>query len=287
MIDYLLLDVFTDLAFTGNPLAVVLDADELSDAAMATVANELNLSETVFLGSPDAEGAWPTRIFTPAVELPFAGHPSVGAAIALAHVGRIGSDGSCVLAERVGDVAVEVTERPGASYARFAVPRLPHSVGPIEPERAAELAGVTLADLSDVVGPAEWSAGVGFAIVTLRDIGCVARATPSHDAEHVYVVAPVDGTPAAASTWRARLFAPAMGIVEDPATGSAASAFAGVLADLDDTGVPQRSWTVEQGVEMGRPSRIDVTVSREDARVASVHIGGSAVVIGHGSIEHP
>jgi trans-2,3-dihydro-3-hydroxyanthranilate isomerase len=288
MIDYLLLDVFTDRAYTGNPLAVVLDADGLSEAAMATIANELNLSETVFLGRPNAEGAWPTRIFTPAVELPFAGHPTVGAAIALAQSARLEPDGVCVLAERVGDVFVEVERGDRAGRARFRVPRTPENIGVVGRDLASHLAGLTPSDLDDDIEPTEWSAGVPFVVVTVRDLACMARTTPSSDAEHLYVIAPVDGPPPTATTWRARMFAPAMGIAEDPATGAAAAATAGLLASIDTSGDARRTWTIEQGVEMGRPSRIDVTIERDDlGELTAVLIGGSAVVVGRGQLAPP
>jgi trans-2,3-dihydro-3-hydroxyanthranilate isomerase len=292
MIDYLLLDVFTDRAFTGNPLAVVVGATDLPDAAMQAVANELNLSETVFLGQPGPDGAWPTRIFTPAVELPFAGHPTVGAAVALASTGRLedtGSPSRCVLAEEVGPIEVEVSPGPGDVWsATFGVPRTPVRVQGLEPAEAATLVQLPLSELDDGVEPAVWSAGVAFAVIAVRSVDALAVARPVPDAEHLYVLAPVDGPAPTASTWRARMFAPAMGIAEDPATGGAAAATAGLFATLDASGAAQRTWTIEQGVEMGRPSRIVVRIERGDrGELGSVFIGGSAVVVGDGRLVRP
>lgn len=290
MIDHLLLDVFTDRPFTGNPLAVVLDGGELSDAGMHTIANELNLSETVFLGDPDDLGAWPTRIFTPQVELPFAGHPTIGAAIALVESGRVPTSdglGRCVLAEAVGPVPVEVTRsEDGAATALLTTPRSSEKLGELERGRAAHLLGIDGSALHPDLTPSEWSAGVVFSIVAVRDLDVLGSVRPSAAADHVYAVCP-DGAPDA-PTWHARMFAPAMGIVEDPATGAAAAALSGLLASLDPTGEPTRRWTIRQGVEMGRPSRIEVVVHRDGARrVTATQIGGSALIVGSGSLMSP
>jgi trans-2,3-dihydro-3-hydroxyanthranilate isomerase len=290
MIDYLLLDVFTDRAFTGNPLAVVIGATGLSDAAMQTVSNELNLSETVFLGLPGPDGAWPTRIFTPAVELPFAGHPTIGAAVALASTGRLeeGSVSRCVLAEQVGPVSVEVRPGDGDAWsATFRVPRSPVRVHGVDPAEAAALVQLPVSALDDDVEPAVWSAGVDFAVVAVRSVDALSDVRPVPEAGHLYVLAPVDGSASTASTWRARMFAPAMGIVEDPATGGAAAATAGLFAALDASGAAERTWTIEQGVEMGRPSRIVVRVDRPADTALEVSIGGSAVVVGEGRLRRP
>lgn len=291
MVDLLLLDVFTDRPYAGNPLAVVLDADGLDERSMRLIANELNLSETVFLGSARPDGTWPTRIFTPRVELPFAGHPSVGAAIALATEGHIALDdgnGRCVLAEPVGPVPVHVRIDGGTATARFAVPQRPARVDGIDRPEGARLTGLEESDLHPDVDPGVWSAGVDFAVVVVRDIGALARSTPAGDATHLYVIAPVDDSPLSASTWRARMFAPAMGISEDPATGAAAAATAGLLAGLDASHAGSRTWVIHQGVEMGRPSRIEVTVQRDAlGEMSTVFVGGSAVLVGRGSLQDP
>lgn len=291
---HLLLDVFTDQPFSGNPLAVVIDPGELSDAAMQTIAGELNLSETVFLWAPEAAGgAWRTRIFTPGTELPFAGHPTIGAAFALAAQGLVDVDGQVahvVLDERAGPVPVEVRLDGGAPvHCRFTAPRTPSAEGGAPGDLAARL-GLRPADLHPDAPPATWSAGVAFTVVPVADLEALARARPSGDLDvQAYVVAPVDGPPATAARWRARMFAPSFGIPEDPATGAAAAATAGFLADLDPDRAELRTWVIEQGVEMGRPSRIEVTVRRDGSGgdVAVVEIGGTAVVVGSGRIDAP
>lgn len=292
MIEYVLLDVFTQRAFSGNPLAVVTDSRGIDPAAMQAVANELNLSETVFLDPTGDPATWRARIFTPRTELPFAGHPTVGAAVALARSGRTPTADDTVelvLREGVGDVSVSVRLEPDGrgGSARFRVPAQPLRLGPVSRRDAATSASIAIDDLHPEVDPAVWSAGVPFTIVPVASLDVLARANGAPGAEHVYAVVPVDGGPVAATRWRARMFAPAMGIAEDPATGAAASAMAGLLSSLDDGTTPGRTWTIEQGVEMGRPSRIEVSVEPNGPSALVVHVVGSAVVVGDGRLAVP
>lgn len=293
MIEYVLLDVFTPHAFSGNPLAVAIGVQGVAPAAMQTITNELNLSETVFLTPTEDATTWRARIFTPRTELPFAGHPTVGAAVALARSGSTPTAGGTVelvLREGVGDVSVSVRLEPDGrgGSARFRVPTQPVRLGTVARSDAATWASLTVDDLHPEVEPAVWSAGVPFTIVPVANVDVLARARGAPGAEHVYAVAPTDGGPVDATRWRARMFAPAMGIPEDPATGAAASAMAGWLASLDGT-TPVRAWTIEQGVEMGRPSRIALSVDRAGPTGSElvVHVEGSAVVVGDGRIAVP
>ncbi|WP_195210318.1 PhzF family phenazine biosynthesis protein [Actinomarinicola tropica] len=294
---HVLLDVFTDRPFTGNPLAVFVDPGDLSTAAMQALARELNLSESVFLRPPaDAGGPWATRIFTPAGELPFAGHPTVGAAWALAAGGHLAADPTgtttVVLREGVGDVPVEVAwdgDRPATCT--VSVPVLP--VGgppPADPVQIASAVGLEVEALHPALPLGRWSAGVPFVVVPVRDLDALASARPL-DGTHgeIYAVTPI-GDPEGAVRWRARMFAPGFGIPEDPATGAAAAAFAGYLAEVADGAgsSPQRRWTIEQGVEMGRPSRIEVVVERDaTGSLAAVRIAGTAVAVGEGRLDLP
>jgi trans-2,3-dihydro-3-hydroxyanthranilate isomerase len=293
VLDHLLLDVFTDRPFAGNPLAVFIDPGDPSDALMQAVARELNLSESVFLWSPTSPGsAWRTRIFTPGSELPFAGHPTIGAAFALAATGRVPIEddaASVVLDEPAGPVPVEIECAEGRPVrCRLTAPRLPEESE--APDRVALVAAASL--VSDDIHPdlacATWSAGVPFPVLPVRDLDALARARPSGstDLPELYVVAPL-GEPTRAREWRVRMFAPGMGIPEDPATGAAAAAFAGYLAALDPELQASRTWTLHQGVEMGRPSRIEVTAHRDRAggSVTRVEVGGAAVIVGSGRID--
>lgn len=291
---YHLLDVFTDQPFGGNQLAVFLEAPELPDALMQRIARELNLSETVFVRpSIDGTTAWDLRIYTPGGEVPFAGHPTVGTAVLLAMTGRVpASDApraTFVLGERAGPVACVVTHLDtDTPHAEFTAPQRP-SFGPASPS-SEDLARV-LGLAADAIGlgamqPQQVSCGLPYLIVPVRDrdvlgrvrldLGAWARVIAPLWAPQVYVAAPGD----APDAWQARMFAPDLGVPEDPATGSAAAAFAGYLATTDGT----HRWTIAQGVEMGRPSRIAIAADRVSGVVTAVRVGGTAVRMGEGTL---
>jgi trans-2,3-dihydro-3-hydroxyanthranilate isomerase len=293
------LDVFTDRIFGGNPLAVFPDAEGIAPETMQRIAHELNLSETVFVTG--AEGStFTVRIFTPLGELPFAGHPTVGTAFLLTLLGRVPASerlARLVLREQVGPVPVEVRIEDGRpTFAMFAAPRTPEA-GPPHPAPAA-LAQVLSIDESDLGGSlptANCTAGVPFLFVSVRTRDALARArvdlaawerhVAGAWAPHLYVSTDDVGDDGVAL--RARMFAPAMGITEDPATGGAATALAGLLAARDATTNGTWSWTVLQGVEMGRPSRIMIEADVLDRRVAQVRVGGAAVPVSEGEMTIP
>jgi trans-2,3-dihydro-3-hydroxyanthranilate isomerase len=287
---FVTLDVFTDRRLAGNPLAVVLDAAELDTAAMQAIAREFNHPETVFVLAPaDPDHRARIRIFTPVRELPFAGHPTVGTAVLLGP--RDGGTGrEFVLEEEIGPVRCTLeSSTTGAGSARFLVPQLPAEVGPV-PDDAIIAAALGLAR-ADIGGrrPARWSAGLPFTFVPVTGLAAIARCRPDtarFDAAFgpnsgAYVFCSETAEPDHA--FHARMFAPAMGIHEDPATGSAAAAFAGLLAsDLPDG---THAIAIEQGYEMGRPSLIRLSAVVEAGQLLSASIGGSAVVVTEGTIE--
>lgn len=282
-------DVFTDVPFTGNPLAVAIDPPALTTVQMQRVAAELNLSETVFLTAL-ADGSWATRIFTPATEMPFAGHPSVGAALALADAGLV-EDGTVSLQEGVGTVVVEVVD----GVATLTTPLPPSPVESADPGDVVAALGLELCDLHPELGPRGWSAGVPFTVVAVRDLDVLARAAVDlgrwseavglSDAPDLYVVTPLDGV--RGERWRARMFGPVIGVVEDPATGSAAAALCGYLAGAAGEARIDEGWTIEQGVEMGRPSEIRLQGVRRGAELVAVRVGGRAVQVGSGELAVP
>ena len=282
-------DVFTDRPYCGNPLAVAIDPPALTDDQMQRVAAELNLSETVFL-RPRPDGSWTARIFTPAMEMPFAGHPSVGAALALADAGLV-RDGVVELQEGVGTVVVGVAD----GVATLTTPLPPSPVESADPGEVVAALGLELGDLHPELGPRGWSAGVPFTVVAVRDIDVLARAAVDlgrwgeavalTDAPDLYVVTPLDGV--RGERWRARMFGPVIGVVEDPATGSAAAALCGYLAGLAGEARLDEGWTVEQGVEMGRPSEIRLQGVRRGAELVAVRVGGRAVRVGSGELVVP
>ena len=265
-IDYLVLDVFTIRPLAGNPLAVVPDAAGLEGPLMQQIARELNLSETAFVTAGSAPDRLRLRMFTPTRELPFAGHPTIGTALGLAALGRIGS--TVIFEEDVGPVPVTLA----GGRATLESPRLP---APVEAAGAADAAAVLGLPRSRVMEVAGWSAGVPFACVRVgaaADLAAVRfdhaawrRAMADGPAPSVYAYAVID-----AQTVRARMFAPAMGVAEDPATGAAATALAGALG-------PGR-FVLHQGVEMGRPSVIHLEVGD------TVRVGGDAVQVAEGRL---
>ena len=309
------LDVFTDRTFGGNPLAVFPDAAGLSAELMQRIAREMNLSETVFLSPPEtADGARRVRIFTPAVEVPFAGHPTVGTAWFLAAAREIRlpeGGGTVVLEENVGPVAVEVTmeERRPVRARLTAAVRPEHRTCPWS---AAELAsmlsltedqiGCPLRDLPGVrrdLEPELVSAGLPFVVVPVRDLEAARasrldaavweRLTADAWSRMIYVV-----TTEASGVdvdLHVRMYAPDAGVPEDPATGSAAAALAAWLGARceggDEAGTATFRWTVEQGLEMGRPSRLEIEAEVEPEGVAAVRVGGRAVLVSRGAMSVP
>jgi trans-2,3-dihydro-3-hydroxyanthranilate isomerase len=296
------LDVFTERRFGGNPLAVVFGGEQLSAETMQIVAREFNLSETVFvLPATIPEATHRVRIFTPARELPFAGHPTIGTAVLLAGLGeaRQAAAGSwqVVLEEAVGLVAVRISSGEQAPvFAQLGVARLPEFGPP--PPAAAELALVLSLRPDDILSderdrPEAVSCGVPYLMVPVRDRGVLARVSMAHAswrrtlrdywAPDVYVVCRDPELPGSAI--RARMFAPELGIVEDPATGSAAVALAGYLARREPAASGTLRWTVEQGFEMGRPSLLYVEADVTAGSARAVRLGGNAVMVSEGSIK--
>lgn len=293
-----LLDVFTDRPFSGNPLAVVEDADDLSDAEMLAIAREFNFSETAFLSSPrDPLHTARLRIFTPGAELPFAGHPTIGAAVLLAET-RAGdvlarSDVTIALEASVGVLRCEALRgRSGVTYAQFAAPLAPRRMGPA-PARETLAAALSLAP-NDIGFGAHvatiYSAGapILFAPISSREALDRARRAPDVFARAaegtigVYLYAQDDAE--AASAVHARMFAHGLGFDEDPATGAAAAAFAGVAVEFEKPDDGEHQLFIEQGRAMGRPSRITLRMSVDAGALAGVSVGGQAVRVGEGTL---
>jgi trans-2,3-dihydro-3-hydroxyanthranilate isomerase len=292
------LDVFTETGLAGNPLAVVLDAEGLDDARMQAIAAEFNLSETVFVFEPrDAVNSARVRIFTPKRELPFAGHPTVGAAALIAHRRAsdllAAQDLRIVLEEPIGDVVCVARRRKGQALAAyFELPKLPQRLEdkpPATVQIAASL-GLELQDIGfDGHEPSVFSAGAPLLFVPVRSLDAIGRATPG-----IMPWATKDG-PATfvytreiereGSAYHARMFASAWGVYEDPATGSAVAAFAGVVQAFERPRDGESMLTIEQGFEMGRPSLIALGLVIENGALVSATIGGSVVIVSSGSLD--
>jgi len=288
-IDYLLLDVFTRERLQGNPLAVVLRADGLLDDQMQRIAGEFNLSETVFITKPRAERhSAAVRIFTPQVELPFAGHPTVGAAVVLGLEQRATA---IRLEEKIGVITcvIEKIDKQ-RGQARFALPHLPELSGK-SPDKVqlALMRGVEPEDIGCGLYQASvWSAGVIFYCVPVRSAAVLKRVRPErrgwldlfplgHNSVYVYTETPEED----GNDFAARMFSPGLG--EDAATGAAAAALIGELAKQAASG--QTEYVLRQGTEMGRPSKIMIQIRKDGDTLTHGGIGGDAVIVGQGSLE--
>ena len=287
------LDVFTDRRFAGNPLAVVLDPEGLDTAAMQAIAREFGHPETVFVfPAENPAHRARVRIFTPTRELPFAGHPTVGTAVLLGLRDGAAVGGDIVLEEGIGPVrcVLEATGN-GQGSARFALAQLPAELG-TAPDNATVAAalGIAPAEIGfDAFRPARWSAGNPFTFVPIAGLAAMARCRPNPagfdtafgpgGAAYLFCQETVEPGHA----FHARMFAPAHGVPEDPATGSAAAAFAGVLGP--HLGDGSHAIAIEQGYEMGRPSLIRLAMTVQAGKLVSATIAGDAVIVTEGMIE--
>jgi trans-2,3-dihydro-3-hydroxyanthranilate isomerase len=296
---YFTADVFTENRFGGNQLAVLPNAPELSDELLLAITREFNYSETVFVYPPARPfNTRALRIFTPGGEVPFAGHPTIGAAHVLAAIGEIpltGDETRITFEEKVGLVPVRIQARDGVPiFCQLAVARLPEVGPPVPP--AAELAAMLNLEpedvLTDRMHPQSVSCGLPFTFIPLRDRHAVARARLNLErwerllrgswAEMVFVMSLDAQLPS--SDVHARMFGPSLNVPEDPATGSACAALGGYLAmrALDRSGTLR--WVVEQGFEMGRPSILDVEADVAEGRITAVRVGGASVLVMEGTL---
>lgn len=292
-------DVFTNDAFGGNQLAVLPDARGLSEKQMQAIAREFNLSETVFVfPAENAANTRRIRIFTPGVELPFAGHPTVGTAFVLAATGEIplnGDETRIIFEEGVGPVPVLIKAVDGRPvFAQLTAAKIPAMESDsYDAATLAEVLSIQIDDMRTTPHAIEaWSAGVPFLFVPVRSRDALARSRVRMDkweralkdsiAPEIFVFVN-DGE----GVIRARMFAPTLGISEDPATGGAVAAFGGYLAERSDVQDGQLRYSIHQGVEMGRPSLLELEVDIVDGEVAAVRVGGTSVLISSGTLHVP
>lgn len=295
------LDVFTDTIFSGNQLAVFFDAGNLTSEEMQAIAREMNYSESIFvLAAASPQAVARVRIFTPAVELPFAGHPIIGVTFALAEAGVIGpdNDSPITLETGVGPLAIDLLFSEGRPQFAWMSQPIP-AFQPWTSERAALAAALGLSpdDLRADLPIERGSAGVPFVYIPIanRTALNLAQPGPAVDAAFrdtephigVYLFAAPEAGDAA--PFSARMFAGGMGVVEDAATGSAAGPFGvylllhGLIAEEDGVATA----TIMQGEKMGRPSRLKVAITREGDVVTRVRVGGAAVVTAEGEFRLP
>ncbi len=298
---FVTLDVFTSVPFGGNQLAVFPDAGGIPEDALLQITREFNFSETTFCYPPtDPKHTKRVRIFTPAREIPFAGHPTVGTAIALcmAHDGAAGAKAggaNLVLEEGVGPIPVTVsTDANGNFFAQFTVAKLPE-IGPVAPSRGmlAEILSIDAEDiLATPMAPQNVSCGLPFLMIPLRSAEAVSRARVRMDkweatlksswAPDMFVFAK---NPDGADTdIHARMFGPGVNVIEDPATGSANACLAGYLAARAAPKDGTLKWSVAQGVEMGRPSRIEIEADKAAGAITALRVGGNSVFMTEGTL---
>ncbi len=289
---YVTIDVFTDRAFGGNPLAVVLDAAGLSTAQMQTVAREFNYSEATFVLPPaDPANTAQVRIFTPAFEMPFAGHPNVGTALVLAR--RTAGTTRVVFEETAGIVPLDITLADGQPVAAELTAPRPFSRGAnADPAKVAAALGLDATDI--LIGthrPTMGTVGAPFLFCEIagRDTlrGCrpdeprLTALLAATETIGIFVYTK-DGADAAHDI-HARMFFPLGGIVEDPATGSAAVALAALLAGLAPQETFDLALRIGQGEDMGRPSLLLTRAVKRGGKLVSAHVGGGGVEIMHGT----
>ncbi|HEX3531456.1 MAG TPA: PhzF family phenazine biosynthesis protein [Thermoanaerobaculia bacterium] len=293
---YFLCDVFTDTRFGGNQLAVLPEAEGLSDRQMQQIAREFNFSESTFVLPAEAGQTRRVRIFTPTAEVPFAGHPNVGTAFVLASRGDFGEIGAPVTVtfeEKAGLVPVTIRQDPGRPiWCELAAPQSLSLGTAISAEALAAAVSLTADDVVTGTHPPQVaSVGLPFLIAEVRNRAALERARANMTGLDAFVAAGV--TPdvhlytrsADEFDLRARMFAPLDGVPEDPATGSANCALAALLSHYDAAADGSFRWRIAQGVEMGRPSVLEARTEKRAGVVVAIHIGGFCVLMSEGRIE--
>jgi trans-2,3-dihydro-3-hydroxyanthranilate isomerase len=294
--DYHLLDVFTDQPFAGNQLAVFSDARGMSAELMQKITRELNLSECTFVLPPeDAANHFRVRIFTPGRELPVAGHPTIGTGYALAEIGKIAAvEGSTIVRfeEGVGVIPVEIhfaAGKPDLVTMDQPVPTFGDTI--TDWAGVAAMLSINESDLDTRYPIQVMSSGVPFLFIPVRDRDAMARLRLRADiyerdykdvALGLFMVSADTERPGAAT--HCRMFAPEVGVAEDPATGVAHGPLGAYALKYGIISGEQVTFISEQGIEMGRPSLITVTVEAPGGVINRVRVGGSSRMIGEGKI---
>jgi len=289
-------DVFTDVRFGGNQLAVLPEAEGLSGGQMQQIAREFNFAETAFVFPSEAGHTRKVRIFTPATEMPFAGHPSIGTAFSLATAGEFGeieTSLSVTFEEKAGPVPISIERREGKSiWCELSAPENLSFGKTVAAGLVASAVSLTESDIVTAThAPQFASVGLPFLMVELKDRTALERARAQWDG--LQAIAAPGVTPdihlytqsADEFDIRARMFAPMDGVPEDPATGSANCALAGLLAHYSEKANGHFCFRIAQGVEMGRPSVLEARAEKSDGAVVAAWIGGSCVSFGEGVIE--
>lgn len=299
---YYICDVFTETRFGGNQLAVLPKAEGLTPDQMQQITREFNFSESTFVFPPGAGHTRRVRIFTPASEIPFAGHPNVGTAFVLATTGEFGeikSPHTVVFEEDAGLVSVSIHAADGKIVScELAAPQSLSFGKTVEPELVAAAVSVNRDDIvTDTHDPQVCSVGLPFVFTELRDRSALERARINmsgfealrdlgvNSQLYFYIRANESEPDRRGFDIRARMFAPLSGVPEDPATGSANCTLGGLLAHHEQVTSGMFSWRIAQGVEMGRPSTLVARAEKKEGEVTGTWIGGAAVLVSEGTIE--
>ena len=293
---YFICDVFTDKKFCGNQLAVLPEAEGLSNSQMQQIAREFNFSESAFVFSPELGQTRKVRIFTPTKEIPFAGHPNIGTAFVLAKDGAFGDfreSVEVIFEEKVGFVPITIRyDDSDQIWCELSAPE-ELSIGDSVPtEFSASLLSLDTGDIVTRTHPPQVaSVGLPFLFIELSSLGALQRAKvhmPQFNRLidrgivtyiHMYVKRTDD------FDIRARMFAPIDGVPEDPATGSANCALIALLTYYDSETDTDNNWRISQGIEVGRPSVLNGRTEKRNGKITGVWIGGNSVLISKGIIE--
>jgi trans-2,3-dihydro-3-hydroxyanthranilate isomerase len=298
---YHICDVFTETRFGGNQLAVLPQAEGLTPEQMQQITREFNFSETAFVFPAKAGHTRHVRIFTPASEIPFAGHPNVGTAFVLATTGEFGeinSPHTIIFEEEAGLVSVTIHAAEGKIVSCELEAPQPLSLGEtVEPELVASAVSVNRDDIvTDTHDPQVCSVGLPFVFTELRNRAALERASINvsgfralrdlgvNPQMYLYTRVNEPSPVRLGLDIRARMFAPLSGVPEDPATGSANCALGGLLADHEQVTSGMFSWRIAQGVEMGRPSTLVARAEKKEGVVKRTWIGGASVLVSDGTI---
>jgi trans-2,3-dihydro-3-hydroxyanthranilate isomerase len=299
---YYICDVFTETRFGGNQLAVLPRAEGLTQEQMQQITREFNFSETAFVFPAEAGHTRRVRIFTPASEIPFAGHPNVGTAFVLAtngEFGAINSPHTVIFEEDAGLVSVTIHGTDGKIVSCELLAPQPLSFGDtVDPELVASALSLNRDDIAmDTHNPQVCSVGLPFVFTELKNRAALERARINMnefermrdfgvDPQMYFYIRANDSDPEREGfDIRARMFAPLSGVPEDPATGSANCTLGGLLAHHEQVTDGMLSWRIAQGVEMGRPSTLKARAEKKDGVVTSTWIGGASVLVSEGTIE--
>ena len=292
---YYTCDVFTDTRFGGNQLAVLPEAEGLTDRQMQQIAREFNFAETTFVFPPEIGHTRKVRIFTPTTEMPFAGHPNIGTAFVLASAGEFGEIKKSIAVtfeEKAGEVPIDIHRRDDKSiWCELTAPENLSLGKTASAELLASAVSLAEDDIAVTHLPQVASVGFPFLMAELVDRSALTRARVDFDGLdaiarqgiapeiHIYIRS------ADEFDIRARMFAPGAGVPEDPATGSANVALAAFLSHYDEKPSGEFRFRIAQGVEMGRPSVLDARAEKRDGVVVGAWIGGSCVAVSEGVIE--